>query len=97
MYNSEHEIKKALTRLEKFQDELQALYDTLNNAVTNGEHSVNVDNLQEVKVELKKLPSKFRDCALFIDNSVSDVLDAERQFLADADFESFLCGCNCAH
>lgn len=83
MYDSEREINLALKELDKFGDKWQAFYDELSAAVNNGKHSENVENLLKIKKDVLSLYLTAKRCLEYVDTQVSDVLEAENQFLEE--------------
>lgn len=83
MYDSEKEIRLALKELDKLGDKWQALYDELLAAVNNGKHSENIENLLKIKKDVLSLYLTAKRCLEYVDTQVSDVLEAENQFLEE--------------
>lgn len=84
-YDSEYEIKKALTYLDNLQDQLQSLYDSLSSAVVNGRHAQNAETLDKLKALVLFTKMHAHNVLTDVKSVVEDVLSAEKQFLEEVE------------
>ena len=85
MYDSEMNVKAALNRLDRLQDRLQNLYDSLSQAVVNGRYAINVERLELLSVEFYLMQGTAQNALVAAKTQIDDVLSAEKQFLEEVD------------